>query len=48
MISAAKRSGIMLCYPFEEKRLEQSNVGYRLLSSEQHELLSVPHVRDVV
>lgn len=61
------RSGIMLCYPFEEKRLKKWNVphvlvqpkldGERcravmengevlLLSSEQNEILSVPHINE--
>lgn len=61
------RSGIMLCYPFDEKRLKKWNVPYvlaqpkldgercraivennevLLLSSEQNEILSVPHINE--
>lgn len=61
------RSGIMLCYPFEEKRLRTYKKPYiiqpkldgercraifddagfvTLLSSEQNEIISVPHIKD--
>lgn len=60
-----RRSGIMLCYPFEEKRLAKWNPPFivqpkldgvrcralidtdgnvQLLSSEQHEIHSMPHI----
>ncbi|HQN27669.1 MAG TPA: hypothetical protein PLT43_03885 [Mesotoga sp.] len=60
-----RRAGIMLCYPFEEKRLAKwqppfiiqpkldgvrcraiinENGDVRLLSSEMHEIVSVPHI----
>lgn len=62
----SKRTGIMLCYPFEEKRIEKwgypvivqpkldgvrcravvKNNKVTLLSSEENEIVSVPHVND--
>lgn len=64
----SKRKGIMLCYPFEEKRLLKWNCpvivqpkldGERcraiidngrvtLLSSEENEIISVPHINDAI
>ena len=61
-----KRSGIQLCYPFEEKRLAKwtlpvfvqpkldgercrallSPTGVMLLSSEENEIVSVPHIKE--
>ena len=66
-----KRSGIQLCYPFEERRLAKwtppyvvqpkldgercravfsgdDNRGYVLLSSENHEINSVPHINQAL
>jgi len=62
----AKRAGVMLCYPFEEKRLLKWSPpyivqpkldgvrcravwayelnSYVLLSSTQHQIVSVPHI----
>lgn len=70
MYRAQKRSGIMLCYPFEEKRLDRWNspvlvqpkldglrcravfddaLGYwKLISSEQNEFFSVPHINEAL
>lgn len=68
MYQTQRRKGIMLCYPFEEKRLQKWNTqvliqpkldgercravhtsdGYILLSSEENEITSCPHINSAL
>lgn len=68
MYKTQRRRNVMLCYPFEEKRLAKweppyivqpkldgvrcravrGEDGYKLLSSEENEIISVPHINKIL